>query len=282
MEIGMRAGQLTLMSVLPNTPAARAGLKSGDQILAIGTRRTAGLTFTAALKLLQGPEDSWLELSVLPLSSPRSRTLRLRRERLKLEPVTARMLTNQVAYVRIQSLFPDQVPEALQQALTGLEQAGMTALILDLRDNPGGTLHNAIETGSVFLAQGPIVRVRDRQDQETLHEATGLPLVDSGVELVVLVNGGTASAAEIVAASLQEHGRARLVGRTTFGKGRVQRVLSLSNGAGLSLTTSTYLTAHGHDLQGRGIVPDFEVADDLREGDPVLAFARHLLAPLPQ
>jgi carboxyl-terminal processing protease len=169
------------------------------------------------------------------------------------------MLPNQIGYIRLNSFFSDQVPESMQTALTALDEADMRALILDLRNNPGGTLSNAIEVCSLFLPQGNVVRVVDRENQETLHTVTGLPLLDSGKELVLLVNQGTASAAEIVAGSLQEQGRAVLLGQRTFGKGLVQSLQSLSDDSGLSLTTSKYLTAFGQAVHGKGIEPDLEV-----------------------
>lgn len=256
MEVGIREGRLTVISVLEQSPAGRAGILAGDQIIRINQRNTQQLKYTEALQLLQGEEGSWLELEILRPGSQGFRRYRLQREKLKLEPVVYRMLPENIGYIRLFSFLPDQVPEAVQTALDTLQTEGMEALILDLRNNPGGTLANAVEVGSLFLSQGPIVRVQNRHAQETVYAATGLPRYDPDMALIVLVNGGTASAAEIVAGSLQEQGRALLVGTPTFGKGLVQSLLPLANRGGLSLTTSRYLTSQGRDIHGLGIQPD--------------------------
>lgn len=266
-EVGIRAGNLTVISALEQSPAGRAGIQAGDRIVRINQRSTALLNYTEALQLLQGEAGSRLELDILRAPAETALHYSLQREILKLEPVSYRLLPEKTGYLRLFSFLADQVPEAMQEALTALEAAGMQALILDLRNNPGGTLANAVEVGSLFLPQGPIVRVRNRQSQESIYSATGLPVYDPSMELIVLVNGGTASAAEIVAGSLQEHGRALLVGTPTFGKGLVQSLLPLSGGAGLSLTTSKYLTSHGNDIHGRGISPD--VLQPLAAGVPL-------------
>lgn len=269
-EVGVQNGELKIISALDHSPAWKAGLQAGDIIRSIEGKSTSSLSFAESLQLLQGDVKTWVTLDIERSSLPGIRQWRIQRENLDLNPVRSEMLPNQIGYLRLNSFFSDQVPEAMQTALTTLDEAGMQALILDLRNNPGGTLSNAIEVCSLFLAQGHVVRVVDRQNQETLHSVTGLPLLDSSKELVILVNQGTASAAEIVAGSLQEQGRAVLVGQTTFGKGLVQSLQSLSDDSGLSLTTSKYLTAFGQTVHGKGIEPDLvvELPANVQQGSP--------------
>lgn len=258
-EVGVQNGELKVISALDHSPAWKAGLQAGDLIRKIEAKSTAQLSFAESLQLLQGEVQTWVRLEIERPPSEARLNLRIQREILDLNPVRYQMFPNQIGYIRLNSFFSDQVPESMQTALTALEESNMRALILDLRNNPGGTLSNAIEVCSLFLPQGNVVRVVDRQNQETLHTVTGLPLLDSGKELVLLVNQGTASAAEIVAGSLQEQGRAVLLGQKTFGKGLVQSLQSLSDDSGLSLTTSKYLTAFGQAVHGKGIEPDLEV-----------------------
>jgi len=258
-EVGVQNGKLKVISALDHSPAWKAGLQAGDLIRKIEAKSTAQLSFAESLQLLQGEVQTWVQLEIERPPSHTPFSLRIQREILDLNPVRYQMLPNQIGYIRLNSFFSDQVPESMQTALTALDEADMRALILDLRNNPGGTLSNAIEVCSLFLPQGNVVRVVDRENQETLHTVTGLPLLDSGKELVLLVNQGTASAAEIVAGSLQEQGRAVLLGQRTFGKGLVQSLQSLSDDSGLSLTTSKYLTAFGQAVHGKGIEPDLEV-----------------------
>lgn len=269
-EVGVQNGELKVISALDHSPAWKAGLQAGDLIRKIENRRTAQLSFAESLQLLQGEVQTWVQLEI---ERPPTKTLiqaRIQRAILNLNPVRYEMLPEQIGYIRLNSFFSDQVPEAMQTALTALEEEGMQALILDLRNNPGGTLSNAIEVCSLFLPQGNVVRVVNRQNQETLHTVTGLALLDPSKELVLLVNQGTASAAEIVAGSLKEQGRAVLIGQTTFGKGLVQSLQSLSDDSGLSLTTSKYLTAFGQAVHGKGIEPDLAIAlpAGIQQGSP--------------
>jgi carboxyl-terminal processing protease len=259
-EVTIQNDVLTVISAVDNSPAWRAGLQAGDIIRQIGTKKTAQMAFAEALQSLQGELNSWVELTIERPSSSGLQKFRIRREKLDLNPVHYRVLAQNIGYIRLSTFFSDQVPEAMQEALSALEQSEVKGLILDLRNNPGGTISNAIEVCSIFLPQGNVVRVVDRQNKETVHTVTGLALVDPGLEVVVLVNKGTASASEIVAGSLQEYGRAILVGQSTFGKGLVQSLLPLSSGAGVSLTTHKYLTAYGYNIHGKGIQPDLDVA----------------------
>ncbi|PIQ26409.1 peptidase S41 [bacterium (Candidatus Blackallbacteria) CG17_big_fil_post_rev_8_21_14_2_50_48_46] len=284
-EIGIRDGRLTIVSALDQSPAWKAGLGAGDRIRSINQKSTSHLNFAEAVQLMQGEVGTWVEIGIEHPHNKRMDTYKIQREVLNLNPVSFRMLSENIGYLRLNTFFSDQVPLAMQAALTQLETEGMQSLIFDLRNNPGGTLSNAIEVGSMFISQGAIVRVVDRQNQETLHMATGLPIFNPSYDVIVLINNGTASAAEIVAGSMQEHGRALLVGKQSFGKGLVQNLLSLSEGSGLSLTTSKYLTSHGNDIHGKGIHPDFEV--DLPEGvqigsekDTQLLMARDILLSL--
>jgi len=251
--------RLMVISPFKGTPAHRAGIKSRDYILMIDDRDTAGMDLETAAKLMQGEPGTQVELLVLSEGDPAPRRIKLTREVIKVPTVEGRLLPGypDVGYINI-TMFNEQTPKDLGNTLEVLRQQGMKKLVLDLRNNPGGALSAAVDVASYFIPQGPIVYIADQKRLE--------PLLARGyarpLPLVVLVNRGTASAAEIVAGALQDTGKGVLVGEPTFGKGVVQTVFPLPGDSAVKITTHKYLTPGKRDINKKGIIPDHLVELD--------------------
>ncbi len=257
--VGVEDGALVVRQVLPDTPAAEAGLAVGDRITVIGQQSTATMTLDEAVALLRGEAGTEVTLWVSGPRDARSRPVPVRRREIQTSGVDGHPIGDGIGYVRVRA-FQETTDEDLVAALERLERApdGLTGLILDLRDNPGGLLEKAIAMSDLFLARGTIVTtVRDggRERDERHARAAGSR---EGLPLVVLVNRGSASASEIVAGALRNHDRALIVGQRTFGKGSVQ-VLYRMDDAALKLTVAQYLTPGDVSIQGVGVTPDIAV-----------------------
>lgn len=256
--ITTRNGLVTVVSVLPGTPADKAGLKAMDQITDIGDESTMNMLLTDAVSKLRGKPGTEVTIRVLRKGWAEPRTFTLTRAEIKIESVTSEVLGRGVGYVRIRN-FQENTRKDLVMHLKSLSAKGsLERLILDLRENPGGLLEQSVEVADLFLTKGTIVVTqgegnRMRQEYEASRDA---PF--ASVPMVVLVDGGTASAAEIVAAALKGNDRAVLIGDTTFGKGTVQVLYEVGEGA-LKLTVAQYLTPGGYSIQGVGIVPDIDL-----------------------
>jgi carboxyl-terminal processing protease len=260
LEVQMLDGMLTVISPIDETPAARAGMRSGDVIVEIDGVPLDVDTTGEAVELLRGEPGSKVQLSVFREGAEPFR-VQLTRELINVASVRSRRLADGIGYVRISQFQEDTGPQTVK-AIGRLQVVRpLQGLILDLRSNPGGLLTAAVEVSDVFLDAGVIVSTRGRisQTQATLEAGAGDLL--AGAPIVVLVDGGTASAAEIVAGALQDHQRALVVGRQTFGKGSVQTILPLENGEALKLTTARYYTPAGRAIQAQGIDPDVVLAD---------------------
>ncbi len=261
-EITVREGVLTVVSPIDDTPAFRAGLKAGDQIIKINGESTKDMTLMEAIKRLRGPRGTHVTISLLRKGWTELKDFTLTRDVIPIQSVKYDRLPDGIGYVRIKS-FQEATSQDLEKALRDLESnaAGIKGLILDLRNDPGGLLPQAIEVADKFIAQGVIVSTEGRHEkkQYTVHpEGTRTQF-----PMVVLVNGGSASASEIVAGALQDHKRALLLGSPTFGKGSVQSIYGpLEDGSGLRLTVALYYTPNGHNIQAKGIVPDVRVEED--------------------
>lgn len=275
LDLEVRDGRLVVTRVIDDTPAARAGIRAGDALLAIDGRAVRRTAASAAIRRLRGPEGTsvGLTLSRAGLDVPLS--LSLERSRIDKASVSASMAVPGRGYVRI-SQFTDHTGSELRRALRDLEAENggpLTGLVLDLRDNPGGVLAAAVDVADTFLERGLVVTATGRGRGATFRHSAQAGDHLAGRPLVVLVNGGTASAAEIVAGALQDHGRATITGLRTFGKGSVQTVIPLSDGRALKLTTSRYFRPGGTSIQGTGIAPDvpFDAAGAPRAGWPTVA-----------
>lgn len=249
---------LVVIAPIDGSPAARAGLRSGDVLVAVDGHELAGGDMARAVDLLRGPPGSHVRLTIDREEVEEPLSIDVDRARVDLRTVRGSLLRDGVGYLRISS-FTEQTAVQLDEALARLESlngASLRGLVLDLRNNPGGVLDAATQVADRFLEHGTIVSATGRAEDArfTMTATPGDRLL--GAPMAVLVNGGSASAAEIVAGALGDHDRATLVGRQTFGKGSVQTVLPLSGGQALKLTTSLYFTPSGASIHGRGITPD--------------------------
>lgn len=258
-QIGVQEEKLTVIAPIEDTPAWKAGLKAGDVIQAIDGQSTKGMSVDDAVKLIRGREGSSVKLTIHRPATSKVMDVAVQRSKIENQIVKSKMLANKIGYVRLTSFMQNNAPVKMREALAALEKQGMKGLILDLRSNPGGLLPNAVEIGSLFVNKGPIVRIVDRNGGEERLNPSGKPVMDSKVPMMVLIDGGSASASEILAGALKDTNRATLVGTRTFGKGLVQTVHHLYDGSGVAITTNKYLTTNGTDINKKGIAPDVEV-----------------------
>ena len=258
-EITILKDVLTIVSPIEDTPAFVAGLKSGDQILRIDGKSTKDITIMEAVKKLRGPKDTKVTVTIMREKMPAPKDIVLTRAIIQIKSVKVKYFDD-IGYIRI-AAFQERTADDLNKALKeiGKKLNPMKGLVLDLRNDPGGLLNQAIEVSDVFLKSGTIVSTRGR----TKNMETKATAKDNGTELicpiVVLVNEGTASAAEIVAGAMQDNGRALIIGTQTFGKASVQTVIPLEDGSALKLTTARYYTPKGRSIQAEGIKPDIIV-----------------------
>jgi carboxyl-terminal processing protease len=260
-EITVKDGILTIVSPIEDTPAFRAGLRAGDQILKIEEKLTKDMGIMEAVKMMRGPKGSKVSITIMRDSFDKPREFILVREIIKIRSVRARTLEDGFGYVRI-AQFQERTADDLQAALEGLrkENAGsLEGLILDLRNNPGGLLEQAVKVSDAFLEDGLIVYTEGREDGSQMKFSAQKKRTEAFAPMVVLINGGSASAAEIVAGALQDHRRGVVMGTQSFGKGSVQTIIPLGDDSGLRLTTARYFTPNGTSIQARGITPDIVV-----------------------
>jgi len=255
-EITVRDGVLTVVAPIEDTPAYRAGVKAGDQIIKIEDELTKDMSLVDAVKKMRGPRGSKITVSVRREGVSRLMDFHLTREVIKIQSVKSKTLEKGYGYVRI-TQFQDRTGSDLDAALSRLTQENgkLEGLVVDLRNDPGGLLSQAVKVSDTFLDSGLIVYTEgrlDNQKQKYFAHSGG----QTEIPLVVIVNGGSASASEIVAGALQDHGRAVVVGTKTFGKGSVQTILPMESGAALRLTTAMYFTPSGRSIQVTGITPD--------------------------
>ena len=267
LEVTEEKGLIKVVSPIDDTPAFRAGIKSGDIITALDGKTVLGLTLNEAVDRMRGAPNSRIVLTIKREGSDKPLEIGVVREVIKIQVVKYRMEPDGIGYLRL-SQFTEKADAGVRAAVKALKaQAGgnLRGLILDLRNDPGGLLDQAIAVSSAFVEQGEIVSTRARHAADSQRwDARGQDII-GGVPLVVLINGGSASASEIVAGALQDHRRAVLLGTKSFGKGSVQTVIPLQGGGAMRLTTARYYTPSGRSIQATGIVPDVTVRDT-REG----------------
>ena len=259
-EVTMENGYVKVVSPIDDTPAFRAGLKSGDLITHLDTEPVQGLTLSEAVEKMRGKVGSDLKLTIRREGrDPFDVTVT--RDIIKIRSVRSRMEGNDIAYVRITS-FSEQTTASMERAINRLkeEAAGrLKGVVLDLRNNPGGLLDQSVKISDAFLNQGEIVSTRSRRADEGQRFNAKPGDITEGLPIVILVNGGSASASEIVAGALQDHRRAIILGTRTFGKGSVQTIIPLSGHGAIRLTTARYYTPSGRSIQARGIDPDIVI-----------------------
>jgi carboxyl-terminal processing protease len=256
-EISVKSGVLTVVSPIEDTPAYRAGIKAGDQILKIEDEFTKDMSLMQAVQKMRGPKGSKITIFIKREGVPELMSFTLVRDSIRVQSVRARTLEAGYRYVRV-AQFQERTDRDLQNALEKLsgEKEGIRGLVLDLRNNPGGLLTQAVRVSDLFLDSGLIVYTEGRQDNQKQKYFAHKDNSWMEFPMIVLVNGGSASASEIVAGALQDHKRAVVLGTKTFGKGSVQTVLPLDDSSALRLTTARYFTPKGRSIQATGIVPD--------------------------
>ncbi|MGP9631890.1 S41 family peptidase [Halomonas sp. AOP43-A1-21] len=258
-EVGMENGQLVVVTPIDDTPASRAGLLSRDVIIAINGTPTESMSLQEAVTMMRGEPGSELRISVLRSGEETPRTFTLNREVIRSESVKHELLEPGYGYLRI-SQFQTRTTEQARQAIERMmREQPLEGLILDLRNNPGGILQAAAGVADLFLDDGLIVYTEGRLSDTELSFSASPDTPAGDIPLVVLINSGSASAAEIVAGALQDQRRGVIMGTDSFGKGSVQQIMPLGNGEGLKLTTALYYTPNGRSIQAQGIVPDVEV-----------------------
>ena len=273
-EVTQEDGLIKVISPIDGTPAAKAGIKSGDRIAGIDGTSIAGLALNDAIDKMRGPAGSKITLTILREGEKKPFDVTLQRAVVQVDADTWRR-EGDVGYIRLPG-FNEQTASGLEKGIRELKKQigpGIKGYIIDLRNNPGGLLDQAIQVSSDLLNGGEVVSTRGRHPEDTQrYDAKGGGDITGGKPIIVLVNAGTASASEIVGGALQDHKRATIVGMTSFGKGSVQTIIPLGEGGGaLRLTTARYFTPSGHSIQAQGIIPDIAVAQGDEGNVPKIA-----------
>jgi carboxyl-terminal processing protease len=267
-EVTMEDGLIKVVAPIDDTPAAKAGIRAGDVITHLDDEAVQGLTLNQAVEKMRGAPNTKITLKVMRKGVDKPLDIAIVRDVILVRPVRSKV-EDDVGYIRI-TQFNDQTTEGLKKAIKDLTDQipadKLKGFVLDLRNNPGGLLDQAISVSDAFLERGEIVSTRGRDPDETQRFNARPGDLIKGKPVIVLINGGSASASEIVAGALQDHKRATLVGTRSFGKGSVQTIIPLGPGNGaLRLTTARYYTPAGRSIQAKGIVPDIEVLQDVPE-----------------
>jgi carboxyl-terminal processing protease len=265
-EVTMEDGFIKVVAPIDDTPAARAGIRAGDIITYLDDEAVQGLTLNQAVDKMRGPVNTKIRLKVVRKGQDKPFDVTILRDVIRVRSVRSEALED-VGYIRI-TQFTEQTTEGLKKAISDLQSEipadKLKGYVIDLRNNPGGLLDQAISVSDAFLEKGEIVSTRGRDPEETQRWNAHPGDLSKGKPLVVLINGGSASASEIVAGALQDQKRATLIGTRSFGKGSVQTIIPLGAGNGaLRLTTARYFTPSGRSIQAKGITPDMEVLQDV-------------------
>ncbi|MDP2108321.1 MAG: S41 family peptidase, partial [Rhodocyclaceae bacterium] len=290
-EVGMEDGLVKVVSPIEDTPAFRAGVKTGDLIYKLDDTPVKGMTLNDAVKKMRGKPKTSIKLTILRKGEAKPLEITLMRDIIKVQSVKSKMIEPGYGYLRVTQFQEESAPDVVKhldklfKAEAGKKEkdGGLKGLVLDLRNDPGGVLHGAIGVAAAFLPAGSVVVTTDGRIEDAKRKYTAssedylrndgredfikkLPEGARTVPLIVLVNGGSASASEIVAGALQDHKRAVVMGTQTFGKGSVQTVLPLPGKSAIKLTTARYYTPNGHSIQAKGITPDIIVEETANGG----------------
>jgi len=268
-EVTMEDGLIKVVSPIDDTPAAKAGVMANDIITKLDEEQVQGLTLNQAVDKMRGPVNTKIKLTIMRKGQDKPIEVTIMRDVIRVRSVRSRLEGDDVGYIRI-TQFNEQSTDGLKKALTDIAAQGnadkIKGYVIDLRNNPGGLLDQAISISDAFLEKGEIVSTRGRNAEETQRFNARAGDLTKGKPIIVLINGGSASASEIVAGALQDHKRATIVGTRSFGKGSVQTIIPLGAGNGaLRLTTARYFTPSGRSIQAKGIVPEIEVLQDVPE-----------------
>ena len=264
-EVSMESGVVKVISPIDDTPASKAGIKAGDYIVKIEDIQVQGKTLSEAVDLMRGPVGSSIELTIRRRGEKKALTFNIIREIIEIQSVKADLLENNIGYIRLTS-FNENSSEQIQKNIKELENnKNVNAYILDLRNNPGGLLSQAIRISDFFLDNGQIVSTKSRKKSENRKWFAKKGDLTNGKALIVLINYGSASASEIVAGALKDHKRAIVVGENSYGKGSVQSIIPLKNDGAIRLTVAKYYLPSGKSISEVGVSPDIEVNEEGEE-----------------
>ena len=260
MEIGIKDKIITIIAPLKDTPAYKAGIKAGDKILKIDENITDSMSVEKAVSLIRGPKDTTVNLTIFRETDKKPREISITRDRIVIPTLDTKLRSDGIFVISLYN-FSGNSSVLFQSALEEFIKSGSDKLILDLRGNPGGYLDTAIDMASWFLPSGKIVVTEDygTLGKEKVHRSSGYDIFTDQLKMVVLVDGGSASASEILAGALSEHGVAKLVGEQTFGKGSVQELIDVTDDTALKITIAQWLTPNGISISKEGLKPDYEV-----------------------
>ena len=263
-EVGMEAGVVKVISPIDGTPASKAGIKAGDYIVKINNIQVQGKSLSEAVDLMRGPVDSGIELTVRRRGVKKALTFNIIRKIIEVQSVKSDLLENNIGYIRLTS-FNDNSSQQIEKQIKELNKnQNLNAFILDLRNNPGGLLSQAIKISDFFLENGEIVSTKSRTKSENRKWFAKKGDITKGKTLLILINYGSASASEIVAGALKDHKRAIILGESSYGKGSVQSIIPLKNKGAIRLTIAKYYLPSGKSISEVGVRPDIEV---IEEGD---------------
>jgi len=261
-EVGMEAGVVKVISPIDNTPASKAGIKAGDYIVRINGEQVQGKTLMEAVNLMRGPVGSTIEITIRRKNLRKAKNIKIIREIIEIKSVKTKILNKNIGYIRLTS-FNENSSKQLSKEIDKYEkEQNLKSYILDLRNNPGGLLSQAIYVTDFFLDEGEIVSTKGRDKNENRKYFARKGDEIKGKTLIVLINYGSASASEIVAGALQDHKRAILLGENTYGKGSVQSIIPLKNDGAIRLTISKYFLPSGKSISGVGVSPDIQVEEN--------------------
>ena len=282
-EVGMEAGVVKVISPLDNSPASRVGVKAGDYIVKINDTQVQGKSLTEAVDLMRGPVGSDIEITVRRIGEKKAIIFKITREIIKIESVKSKIIEGKIGYLRLTS-FNENSSEQIKNKINKIKKdKKIKGYILDLRNNPGGLLSQAIRISDFFLDNGEIVSTKSRKSSENRKWFSKKGDLIDGKTLIVMINYGSASASEIVAGALKDHKRAIVIGENSYGKGSVQSIIPLKNNGAIRLTISKYYLPSGQSISEVGVTPDIVVEEDSKEfkinteNDNQLNFALKLL-----
>ena len=282
-EVGMEAGVVKVISPIDNTPASKVGVKAGDYIVKINDIQVQGKTLTEAVELMRGPVGTDIEITIRRMGEKKALNFKITREIIKVESVKSKIFEEKTGYLRLTSFNENSSDQIKNKIKEFKNDKKIKNYILDLRNNPGGLLSQAVTISDFFLHSGEIVSTKGKRKHENRKWFAKKGDILDGETLVVLINYGSASASEIVAGALKDHKRAILIGENTYGKGSVQSIIPLQNNGAIRLTVSKYYLPSGQSISEVGVTPDIEVAESLdgfklySETDNQLNFALKLL-----
>jgi len=260
-EVSMEAGLVKVITPIDDTPASRAGVKSGDFIVRINGEQVQGKTLMEAVNLMRGPVGSPIEVTILRKGFKKAKNFEIVREIIEIKSVRSKLIKNEVGYLRLRAFNENSSAQLKKEIFKLKKNSRLKGYILDLRNNPGGLLTQAIKITDYFLEDGEIVSTKGRRQRENRRFFAKKGDVINGKPMIVLINKGSASASEIVAGALQDQKRAILLGETTYGKGSVQSIIPLKNNGAIRLTISKYYLPSGKSISGIGVSPDIKIEE---------------------